>query len=150
MPTYIPLSNEERLSTGFSHKAVITHEDLTDTDTSQDITVASLTEGQFATRTGYKLITDFASANGTGLTMSIGNSSSATAYQAAKELQATEVDYWFSQLNTAPPTGAADQVSESETVFARFTTSGGTSPTLAEYTAGEVHVFAAITDVRKL
>ena len=148
--TITPLSNEERLSTGFSHKVVITHADLTDTDTAQDLTLATLTEGQFTTRTGYKLITDFASANGTGLTVSIGNGSSATVYQAAKELQATEVDYWFSQLVTAPPTGAADQVGETEAVLARFTTSGGTSPTLAEYTAGEVHIFLGVTDVKKL
>ncbi len=146
----IALSNEERLSTGLSHKVVITHEDLTDTDTTQDLTLASLTEGQFVTRSAYKLITDFASANGTGLTVSIGNGSSATAYQAAKELQATEVDYWFSQLNTAPPSGAADQVGETETISARFTTSGGTSPTLAEYTAGEVHIFIGVCDVKKL
>jgi len=150
MPTIIPLSNEERLSTGFSHKVIITQPDLTTAGTAQNITLASLSEGQFVTRTGYKLITDFASANGTGLTVSIGNGSSNTAYQAAKELQATEVDYWFSQLNTAPPTGAADQVGETETVFARFTTSGGTSPLLTEYTAGEVHIFLGVCDVKKL
>jgi len=147
---YIALSNEERLSTGYSHKVVITHDDLTDTDTAQDITLAALTEGQFVTRTGYKLVTDFASANGTGLTVSIGNSDSATVYQAAKELQATEVDYWFSQLVTAPPTGGNTVVADTETVFARFTTSGGSSPLLSEYTAGEVHVFLEVTDVRKL
>ena len=146
----IALSNEERLSTGLSHKVVITHEDLTDTDASQAITIASLTEGQFVTRCGYKLVTDFASANGTNVTLKIGNGSSATAYQAAKELQSTEIDYWFSQLNTAPPSGSADQVGETESILATFDTGGGTSPTLAEYTAGEVHIFLGVCDVRKL
>jgi hypothetical protein len=148
--TITPLSNEERLSTGLSHKVVITHADLTDTDTAQALTLLTATEGQFVTRCGYKLVTDFASANGTGLTVSIGNGSSATSYQAAKELQGTEVDYWFSQLVTAPPTGAADQAGESEAVLATFTTSGGSSPTLAEYTAGELHIFLGVTDVKKL
>jgi hypothetical protein len=147
---FFAISNEERLSTGYSHKVVIDHADLTDTDTAQAFNLATLTAGQFVTKTGYKLITDFASANGTGLTLSIGNASSATVYQAAKELQSTEVDYWFSQLVTAPPTGAADQAGETEVPLATFTTSGGSSPLLSEYTAGEVHVFLGVTDVNKL
>jgi hypothetical protein len=143
------LSSEERIATGFAFKAVITHEDLTDTDTTQDITLATLTAGQFITKVGHRLVTDFASANGTGLTLSIGNGSSATGYAAAKELQATEIDYWQASPAT-PPTGAPDQVGETESLLARFVTSGGTSPTLAEYTAGEVNVYFSFGDLTKI
>ena len=98
-----PLTIEEQIQSGFSHKIVITHDDLTDTDTTQPLTLASLTAGQFVSKVGHRLVTDFLSANGTGLTMSIGNGSSVTGYAATKELQATEIDYWQA-IPATPPT----------------------------------------------
>lgn len=147
--TITALSTEERIATGFAFKAVITHEDLTDTDTAQALTLATLTAGQFVTKVGHRLVTDFASANGTSLTLSIGNGSSATGYAAAKDLQGTEIDYWQA-VPATPPSGAPDQVSETETLLATFTTAGGSSPTLAEYTAGEVNVYFSYADLNKI
>lgn len=147
--TVQPLPYQEQIASGFTHKATITYSDLTDGDTSQDITLASLTAGQFVTRTAGRLVTDFASSNGTGLAMTIGNSSSATAYGASQELQGTEVDYQWKSI-AANPSGSADQVGETETVFARFTTSGGTSPLLTEYTAGKVYIYFTVVDLNDI
>lgn len=149
MATFSKLSSTEQLNGGYTHRCVITHADLTDTDTAQAITLATLTEGQFVTRAAYALTTDFASANGTGLTMSVGNASSATGYTAAKELQGTEIDYWAASI-VSPPTGAPDQAGETEAVIATFTTSGGSSPLLSEYTAGQLTILLRVEDIKAL
>ena len=141
-----PLSTEERIPTGFTHKAIVTYADFTTAGTTQALTLATLTAGQFVNKVGHRLVTDFLSANGTGITVSVGNASSVTAYSATKELQATEIDYWQAASAT-PPAGAPDQTGETELLKANFITSGGTTPLLTEYTAGEVHIYFGITDL---
>lgn len=146
----IPLSNEERLSTGLSHKIVIRKADLTAAAASQSLNLPTLAVGQFITRVCFRLVTAFVSANGTALGLELGNASGAAAYMVSKNVQtAGGFTNWFSQIVTTPPTGAAFNAT-AEVPLAKFTTTGGTTPLLTDYTAGEVHVFLGITDVAKL
>lgn len=144
-------SSVEQAVHGFSHAFYITYADVVAIGAAASgyQALLTLTESQFVREMAYVLTEDFLSANGTGLTVSGANGSSDTAYMAAKELQGTEIDSWRA-LSATPPAGAPDQVGETEAFKLKFTTSGGSTPLLSEYTAGKMWVFAKIVDLRKI
>jgi hypothetical protein len=60
MKTY-ELPTETKAATGFTHKSVVTHTDLTesDADTDQTITLLSVVAGDVVQKAAYKLVTAF-------------------------------------------------------------------------------------------
>lgn len=139
------LSADEAAQSGMTHKVTLTHADLAGGTTVTTVTLITLAAGQFVAETCHRLVTDFAGA-GSALTMALGNASGTTAYGAAKETLGTEIDYWRTQVDT-PPTGAADQVGETEAIIATFTSTGATGD---EMTSGEVVIGLRVVDTTKL
>lgn len=140
-----PVSADEAAYNGLTHRIKLTHADLAAGTTVTTVTLMTLAEGQFLAETCHKLITDFAG-GGSALTVALGNASGTTAYGAAKELLGTEIDYWRTSIAT-PPTGAADQVGETEAVIATFTSTGSTGDAM---TSGEMIIGLRVVDTTKI
>ncbi len=140
------LSANETNAYGYTHAFKVTYADTTTANAVHAQTLITLQQGQFVEKAGYQLVTDFASTSDAGITsvtLSIGNSSSATVYAAAKELMGTEIDFWY-EITVTPETGGADQDAETEAILATFTAANGGTPLMSEMTSGEVHIYLRI------
>lgn len=143
------LSTEERLATGFTHRAEITHEDLTESadNTSQALTLHTLAAGHVVRRAGYRLVTPFQKSGTTAYnsnTISIGDSGSATQFVNAKQVNenGTELDYFVSDPTSEEAYEAANALSATFASMASYD--------LAELDTGEIHVFWEVADLSVL
>jgi hypothetical protein len=157
----IPLSSEERIHMGFSHKVIVTFADLTAAATTQTLILFpdaspadvlgtqsagyTLPSGTYIAKCGFQLITPFSGGSVSALTVGIGDGGSATRYSAsnASDLFTTSSNtknasvggtgYTFTQSDVAAGNVAA--------VTALFTATGGNLSTL---TAGVVELYIAV------
>jgi len=109
------LNNEQK--GGFTHKVVLTHEDLTETtdNTAQTIEMVSVEIGSRVAEASYILKTDFEDASDVNLnatTLEVGDAADPNRFIVSKELNGngTEIQAWSTanDVNTVPYTYLAD------------------------------------------
>jgi flavin reductase (DIM6/NTAB) family NADH-FMN oxidoreductase RutF len=141
------LPNNTKAATGYTHKAVITHSDLTQTtaNTAQSITLLSLEAGDIVHSGAWRLVTAFEDAsdnafNTTAVTVNAAGSALISATEA--NVNGSEV---FNKAHTATAPLAATGAS---TVAASFASMTGKS--LSDIDAGEVHIFFGVNKTSDL
>ena len=146
MKTY-ELPAETKAATGYTHKAIVTHADLTETtaNTAQSITLATLAAGDVVHSGAYKLVTAFqdtadAAFNTTAVTTNAAGSALISATET--NVNGTEV-FYKAHTATAPLTATS-----ASTVAASFAAMSAKS--LSALHAGEVHFFFSVTKLANL
>jgi hypothetical protein len=138
---------ETKSATGYTHKAIVTHTDLTETtaNTAQSITLLTLAAGDVVHSGAYKLVTPFqdtadAAFNTTAVTTNAAGSALISATET--NVNGTEVFY---KAHTATAPLAATSAS---TVAASFAAMSAKS--LSALNAGEVHLFFSVNKLANL
>jgi len=141
------LPSETKAATGYTHKAIITHTDLTETasNTAQSLTLLTLVAGDVVRSGAYKLVTPFqdtsdAAFNTTAVT--VNGAGSALISATETNVNGTEV-FYKAHTATAPLTATG-----SSTVAASFASMSAKN--LAALNAGEVHIFFAVNKLANL
>jgi hypothetical protein len=142
------LPNEERVSSGFTHRVELTHADLTETaaNTAQTIAILTVAAGDMVRNCATKLVIPFEDASDNALnttTLIVGDDGSTNRYLASQELNlnGTEID-----AKAGVATGHV--FTAANTIDAIFGSMAAKS--LSDIDAGEVHIFLAITELNKL
>ena len=138
---------------GFTHRFVVTHEDLTETAerTAQTLTVP-VTAGQVVTNVSYKLVTAFSdSGGGDELDVEVGDGADLDGY-----LDNTDGDIHTDQTPASFGHGLGALVAAggklynaADTIDFKFTPdrANNTTYNLAELNAGEIHFYLRILDL---
>ena len=140
------LPYETKAATGFTHKAIVTHTDLTETtdNTAQSVTLLEVEPGDIVTRAAFKLVTAFENTASTAFnvtTLAVGDD------DVDEFIDETSVNdngtpvFYASHINADTPkvyTVAADGP-----ITATFMSMA--SESLAELNAGEAHIYLGIT-----
>jgi hypothetical protein len=149
MKTY-ELPAETKAATGFTHKVIITHDDLTDTDAAQTLNLIPVTAGTVVKSAATRLVTAFDSSDAATIstTVEIGHNDTSADPNAFIESQ---------QVNTSG-TPVSYKVNPAATPFA-FVAGTAASPkyiqaavactaedSLADHNAGEIHVYLQIVN----
>jgi hypothetical protein len=141
------LPAETKAATGYTHKAIVDHTDLTETtaNTAQSITLISLAAGDVVHSGAYKLVTAFqdttdAAFNTTAVTTNAAGSALISATET--NVNGTEV-FYKAHTATAPLTATS-----ASTVAASFAAMSAKS--LSALNAGEVHFFFAVNKLANL
>jgi hypothetical protein len=143
------LPAETKAATGFTHKAVVTHEDLTLTtaDADQTIALLSVAAGDVVEKAAYKLVTAFSDASDGAFNdtkVQVGDGTDTDEYIAATQVNVngTEVLY-AANVNTVPfAYTAADTVD--------LLVESMTAKSLSDLDAGEIHIYLAVTKLSSL
>lgn len=162
----IPLCGDVVARTGFTHKVIIGFADLVAKAAGggvtnvtiqifPDIGVASggtgFPAGGYVLAAGYRLNTafDFSDAAIVSLLMEVGDGNSTARFVPQKELaiDGSHVDFWVSSNATSTIPFA---YTAADGIDAKFTCSGGASPTIDETTSGEVEVYLHVCDMADL
>lgn len=145
------LTIEEKAATNWTHVTTITHEDLTDTDTSQTLTALNIDDDQVVVNVGAYLETAFNDTGSmTSLTLQvgdggdvdrfIGDNNGGTPNADELHVDGTEITKSFNTgQGTVPYQYTAD-----DTIDAIFTSAGGNLNTL---NAGKVHIYFEVRDI---
>jgi hypothetical protein len=144
------LPNETKLS-GFTHKAVITHEDLTTTtdNTAQSVTLLEVEPGDIVQRAAFKLVTAFENTASTAFnvtTLAVGDD------DVDEFIDETSVNdngtpvFYASHINADTP--KVYTLASTGPITATFMSMA--SESLAELNAGEVHVYLGIAKLSDL
>jgi hypothetical protein len=140
------LPYESKSATGFTHKAIVTHTDLTETadNTAQSVTLLEVEPGDIVTRAAFKLVTAFENTASTAFnttTLAVGDDDvdefideTEVNDNGSKVLYASHINADTPKVYTAAATGP---------ITATFMSMA--SESLAELDAGEVHVYLGIT-----
>jgi hypothetical protein len=141
------LPAETKAATGYTHKAIVTHADLTETtaNTAQSITLLTLAAGDVVRSGAYKLVTAFQdSADAAFNTTAVTTNAAGSALISATEtnVNGTEV-FYKAHTATAPLTATS-----ASTVAASFAAMAAKS--LSALTAGEVHFFFSVNKLANL
>jgi hypothetical protein len=138
---------ETKSATGYTHKAIVTHTDLTETtaNTAQSITLLTLAAGDTVHSGAYKLVTAFqdttdAAFNTTAVTTNAAGSALISATET--NVNGTEV-FYKAHTATAPLTATS-----ASTVAASFAAMSAKS--LSALNAGEVHFFFSVNKLANL
>jgi co-chaperonin GroES (HSP10) len=138
------LPAETKAATGFTHKAIVNHLDVTETvaDTDQTIALLSVAAGDVVEKAAYKLVTAFSDASDSALNdtkVQVGDGVDPDRYIAATQVNVNGTEVLFaSQANTtAFVYTAADTVD--------LLVESMTAKSLSELDAGEIHVYLAVT-----
>ena len=144
-----PLSSEERFQGGFTHRAVLTYADLTETaaNTAQTIAIYSAAVGQAVAKAATRLVTEFEDASDTAFnttTLIVGDDGSTNRFIASQELNAngTVVTY-KGNANTTPYVYVT-----ANTVDAVFGSMAAKA--LNDIDTGEVHILLEVIDLTKV
>jgi hypothetical protein len=143
------LPAETKAATGFTHKAIVTHADLTLTtaDADQTIALLSVAAGDVVEKAAYKLVTAFSDASDAAFNdtkVQVGDGTDTDEYIAATQVNVngTEVLY-AANVNTVPfAYTAADTVD--------LLVESMTAKSLSELDAGEIHIYLAVTKLSSL
>jgi hypothetical protein len=143
------LPAETKAATGFTHKAIVTHEDLTLTtaDADQTIALLSVAAGDVVEKAAYKLVTAFSDASDAAFNdtkVQVGDGTDTDEYIAATQVNVngTEVLY-AANVNTVPfAYTAADTVD--------LLVESMTAKSLSDLDAGEIHIYLAVTKLSSL
>ena len=139
---------ETKAATGYTHKAIVDHTDLTETAaaTAQNITLLSLAAGDVVRSAAFKVVTSFAdaadSANNT-TTMTLNGAGSEVISSTQANANGTPVLY-KAHTTTVPRTATS-----SSTVQLAVGAPASTK-TLAALTTGELHVFFSVNKLASL
>ena len=143
MKTY-ELPAETKAATGFTHKSVVTHEDLTLTtaDADQTIALLSVVAGDVVEKAAYKLVTAFSDASDSALNdtkVQVGDGTDTDEYIAATQVNVNGTEVLFAaNVNTVPfAYTAADTVD--------LLVESMTAKSLSNIDAGEIHIYLAVT-----
>ena len=143
------LPNETKAATGFTHKAIVTHVDLTETtaDTDQTIALLSVVAGDVVQKAAYKLVTAFSDASDAAFNdtkVQVGDGSDTDEYIAAKQVNENGTEVLFAaNVNTVPfAYTAADTVD--------LLVESMTGKSLSDLDAGELHIYLAVTKLSSL
>lgn len=146
----LTLSNEEKLQTGFTHKAVLDFADTAGTDftaaaTTQTFTLFTLAAGQVVDNIAYKLDTTFTSGTITALTIALGDNGSSTAYLTAKSVftGATPITYAAGD-GAATNQSAGKAYTAADAIKALFT---ATTANISTITAGKISIYFRVKDL---
>jgi CTP:molybdopterin cytidylyltransferase MocA len=141
------LPAETKAATGYTHKAIVDHTDLTEAtaNTAQSITLLALAAGDVVRSGAYKLVTPFqdttdAAFNTTAVTTNAAGSALISATET--NVNGTEV-FYKAHTATAPLTATS-----ASTVAASFAAMSAKS--LSALNAGEVHFFFAVNKLANL
>ena len=143
------LPAETKAATGFTHKAIVTHVDLTLTtaDADQTIALLSVAAGDVVEKAAYKLVTPFSDASDAAFNdtnVSVGDGGSTARFIASTEVNVngTEVLFAANANTTAYVYTAADTVD--------LLVESMTAKSLSDLDAGEIHVYLAVTKLPSL
>ena len=143
------LPAETKAATGYTHKVIITHSDLTTAtaNTAQTIELLSVAAGDVVNTAAVKVVTAFSDASDTAYnttTLIVGDDGTTNRFVTSQELNVngTEVLY-KAATNTAPHAYTA-----ANTVDAVFGSMAAKS--LSDIDAGEVHVFLGVNKLLSL
>lgn len=138
------LPAETKAATGFTHKFIVTHEDLTEStaDTDQTIALLSVAAGDVVEKAAIKLVTAFADSDDAALNdtkVQVGDDSDTDEYVAATQVNVNGTEVLFAaNVNTVPfaytAANTVDLLVESMT-----------GKSLSNIDAGELHVYLSVT-----
>ena len=148
MKTY-ELPTETKAATGFTHKSVVTHTDLTesDADTDQTIALLSVVAGDVVQKAAFKLVTAFSDASDAAFNdtqVQVGDGNDTDEYIAATQVNENGTEVLFAaNVNTVPfAYTAADTVD--------ILVESMTAKSLSNLDAGEIHIYLAVTKLTSL
>jgi hypothetical protein len=139
---------ETKAATGYTHKAIVDHTDLTETTaaTSQTLTIMSLVAGDVVRAAAFKVVTSFAdaadSANNT-TTMTLNGAGGEVVSSTQANANGTPVLY-KAHTFTAPRTATAASTVQ------LVAGAPASTKTLAALTAGELHVFFSVNKLANI
>jgi hypothetical protein len=143
------LPNETKAATGFTHKAIVTHVDLTETtaDTDQTIALLSVVAGDVVQKAAFQLVTAFSDASDAAFNdtqVQVGDGSDTDEYIAATQVNENGTKVLFAaNVNTVPfAYTAADTVD--------LLVESMTAKSLSNLDAGEIHIYLAVTKLTSL
>ena len=143
------LPAETKAATGFSHKAVVTHSDITEStaDTDQTIALLSVAAGDVVEKAAYKLVTAYSDASDAAFNdtkVQVGDGADTDRYIAATQVNVngTEVLFAANANTTAYAYTAADTVD--------LLVESMTAKSLSELDAGEIHIYLAVSKLSAL
>ena len=143
------LPNETKPPTGFTHKAIVTHVDLTEStaDTDQTIALLSVVAGDVVEKAAFQLVTAFSDASDAAFNdtkVQVGDGSDTDEYIAAKQVNENGTEVLFAaNVNTVPfAYTAADTVD--------LLVESMTAKSLSDLDAGEIHIYLAVTKLSSL
>jgi hypothetical protein len=149
MKTY-ELPAETKAATGFTHKVILTHDDLTDTDAAQTINLIPVTAGTVVKSAATRLVTEFDSSDAatTSTTVEIGHNDTtadADAFIASQQVNTsgTPVSYKVNPAAT-PFAFVAGTAASPKYIQAAVGCTAGDS--LADHNAGEIHIYLQVVD----
>lgn len=142
------LPNNTKTGFSYTHKVVITADDLTSATNAQTLSLFPVKPGTVITHAAHKLVTEFASSDETLVSnaYSLGNTAAATSIMSATEVlgeHASTVAYKASTATAPVMITAADQ-----SVVAAFTAT--TAKALNTSNAGEIHIYLHVADTNAL
>jgi hypothetical protein len=143
------LPNETKAATGFTHKAIVTHVDLTETtaDTDQTIALLSVVAGDVVQKAAFQLVTAFKDASDAAFNdtqVQVGDGNDTDEYIAATQVNENGTEVLFAaNVNTVPfAYTAADTVD--------LLVESMTAKSLSNLDAGEIHIYLAVTKLTSL
>ena len=143
------LPAETKAATGFTHKAIVTHSDITESaaDTDQTIALLSVAAGDVVEKAAYKVVTAFSDASDAALNdtkVQVGDGADTDRFIAATQVNVngTEVLYAANANTTSYAYTAADTVD--------LLVESVTAKSLSDLDAGEIHVYLAVTKLSDL
>ena len=143
------LPAETKAATGFTHKAIVTHVDLTLTtaDADQTIALLSVAAGDVVEKAAYKLVTAFSDASDAAFNdtkVQVGDGTDTDEYIAATQVNVNGTEVLFAaNVNTVPYAyTAADTVD--------LLVESMTAKSLSDLDAGEIHIYLAVTKLSSL
>jgi hypothetical protein len=143
------LPNETKAATGFTHKAIVTHVDLTEStaDTDQTIALLSVVAGDVVQKAAFQLVTAFSDASDAAFNdtqVQVGDGNDTDEYIAATQVNENGTEVLFAaNVNTVPYAyTAADTVD--------LLVESMTAKSLSNLDAGEIHIYLAVTKLTSL
>ena len=143
------LPAETKAATGFTHKAIVSHVDLTEAtaDTDQTIALLSVAAGDVVEKAAIKLVTPFKDASDSAFNdtkVQVGDGTDTDEYVAATQVNENGTEVLFAaNVNTVPfAYTAADTVD--------LLVESMTAKSLSELDAGEIHIYLAVTKLSSL
>jgi hypothetical protein len=143
------LPNETKAATGFTHKAIVTHVDLTEStaDTDQTIALLSVVAGDVVQKAAFQLVTAFKDASDAAFNdtqVQVGDGNDTDEYIAATQVNENGTEVLFAaNVNTVPYAyTAADTVD--------LLVESMTAKSLSNLDAGEIHIYLAVTKLTSL
>jgi len=143
------LPAETKAATGFTHKAIVTHVDITEStaDTDQTIALLSVAAGDVVDKAAYQLVTAFSDASDSALNdtkVQVGDGGDTDRYIAATQVNVngTEVLFAANANTTSYAYTAADTVD--------LLVESMTAKSLSDLDAGEIHIYLAVSKLSSL